>query len=298
MSRELDDDDRRHHHHSSSSSSMGEGKGKVKGLGLGLKGLGGRGREEDDDGGGFDGSGGEEEEEGYRYRDKGQGGGRGKGKGKGRGGSGSGEGDDWVSKVEYDRLTSLCDRLMVQQDELQQEIAHQADVLQVDTPIASQLTIFLLFTICLLRRILTIYAIYVKWQGSYSQALDYPILSSLPSYVSVMFTFPLFQGIQRGGKGQGKGIGLGAKATAGGASSLARSKSAFQQRGGAGMGAGVGLGVGGLGRRPISTDLRQVVHSHHHHSHTHSFIPFETAYTYTLLNAPSCTQLTPYLLTP
>ena len=134
VSRELEDDDRRHHYPSSTG-----GADKVKGLGLalggGIKGLGGRGRgqrEDDDDGRGFDVSEGEEEEEGYRYRDKGPTGVRGINKGRGRRSSGEGsEGGDWVSKAEYDRLTSLCDRLMAQQDELQQEIAHQADVLQV-----------------------------------------------------------------------------------------------------------------------------------------------------------------------
>ena len=37
----------------------------------------------------------------------------------------------FLCQAEYDRLTSLCDRLMAQQDELQHEIALQADALQV-----------------------------------------------------------------------------------------------------------------------------------------------------------------------
>jgi len=44
--------------------------------------------------------------------------------------SGAGAKGAWVSKAEYDRLTKLCDRLLAQQDELTQEIQHQASLIQ------------------------------------------------------------------------------------------------------------------------------------------------------------------------
>lgn len=37
----------------------------------------------------------------------------------------------WVSEAEYGELTSLCDRLMSQQDRLQEEIQHQAEMIKV-----------------------------------------------------------------------------------------------------------------------------------------------------------------------
>lgn len=37
----------------------------------------------------------------------------------------------WVSEAEYGELTSLCDRLMSQQDKLQEEIQHQAEMIKV-----------------------------------------------------------------------------------------------------------------------------------------------------------------------
>lgn len=37
----------------------------------------------------------------------------------------------WISQVEYGELTSLCDRLMTQQDQLQVELQHQAELIKV-----------------------------------------------------------------------------------------------------------------------------------------------------------------------
>ena len=37
----------------------------------------------------------------------------------------------WISEVEYGELTSLCDRLMTQQDQLQVELKHQAELIKV-----------------------------------------------------------------------------------------------------------------------------------------------------------------------
>ena len=37
----------------------------------------------------------------------------------------------WISEVEYGELTSLCDRLMTQQDQLQVELQHQAELIKV-----------------------------------------------------------------------------------------------------------------------------------------------------------------------
>ena len=37
----------------------------------------------------------------------------------------------WISEVEYGELTILCDRLMTQQDELQLELKHQAELIKV-----------------------------------------------------------------------------------------------------------------------------------------------------------------------
>lgn len=37
----------------------------------------------------------------------------------------------WISEVEYGELTTLCDRLMTQQDQLQLELKHQAELIKV-----------------------------------------------------------------------------------------------------------------------------------------------------------------------
>lgn len=50
----------------------------------------------------------------------------------GRGGGGGSQ-ERWVSKMEYDQLTALCDKLMTQQERLQDEIDSQARVISVSS---------------------------------------------------------------------------------------------------------------------------------------------------------------------
>lgn len=87
----------------------------------------------------------EHDDEG-QYREQGQGSsgndssdsrsnrrGRDKKKEKGKGKTFQDKEGRWVSEAEYGELTSLCDRLMSQQDRLQEEIQHQAEMIKVIT---------------------------------------------------------------------------------------------------------------------------------------------------------------------
>lgn len=58
---------------------------------------------------------------------------RGRDKEKGKGKTFQDKEGRWVSEAEYGELTSLCDRLMSQQDRLQEEIQHQAEMIKVTT---------------------------------------------------------------------------------------------------------------------------------------------------------------------
>lgn len=49
--------------------------------------------------------------------------------------------DGWVSKTEYDELSKLCERLIVQQEELSAEVRQQAEIIQVsETAVVMSLT--------------------------------------------------------------------------------------------------------------------------------------------------------------
>jgi hypothetical protein len=59
------------------------------------------------------------------------GGGRGGGRSGGVGGGGGGERDGYVAAEEYDELSKLCDKLLGQQEQLQEEVRKQAEMLKV-----------------------------------------------------------------------------------------------------------------------------------------------------------------------
>lgn len=96
----------------------------------------------DDDRGGrrsvdLDGDSGDERDRRRGDRDSdrgGRGGDTGRVDKRGKQGQGRGHQDKegrWVSEQEYEELTALCDRLMSQQDRLQDEIQHQAGLIKV-----------------------------------------------------------------------------------------------------------------------------------------------------------------------